>query len=220
MTELYAIQGRWNPEGYMKFNEKDKWTGYILLEDDGWFEGIVINKETPYQDDFVFGFFKPEKGIELIKVSSSNSAQPLTFHGKKTDDGYDGSFETQGQSKRTFLGSSRITAAEEFDNDFVCTAKYIEKKIDMFKTDATANKYYYIKAYEDMREKRRIAEEMLSRYFNGGSYDNYIKAMKSDTPIDMPYVALPFEEELMGVMSDIAEPKTYELFFGEKKEDQ
>lgn len=41
MGKLNDIKGYWNMSGGWDFNDNDMWEGRIILEEDGWFEGIV-----------------------------------------------------------------------------------------------------------------------------------------------------------------------------------
>ena len=68
MAVLNDIEGYWNLTGSrMIFYEDHMWEGSLLLEDDGWFEGIVKDKKIPYDGDImIFGFYYPEKSIKLI----------------------------------------------------------------------------------------------------------------------------------------------------------
>ena len=78
MAKLMDIEG-WDVY-YASGLNRYLWKGKILLDDNGWFEGIVVN---PNKDIFVFGVYHPEKLIELCKLTPNNDNKPLVFHGKR-----------------------------------------------------------------------------------------------------------------------------------------
>jgi hypothetical protein len=91
------IQGYWNTSGTYDWNDRDMWTGQLLLEEDGWFEGLVVNPYSSYQEHrFIFGVYYPAKRIELYKCAPIGVSSPLVFHGKRDAKGYDGPFEAIG----------------------------------------------------------------------------------------------------------------------------
>ena len=67
MSKLVDIKGYWNEfniKDYINkscgndFNDNDMWEGKLLLEDDGWFEGIVVDPFSSYiENRFVFGIY-------------------------------------------------------------------------------------------------------------------------------------------------------------------
>jgi hypothetical protein len=212
MTQLYGIKGSWNPEGNMEFNKYDTWSGKILLESDGWFEGIVRDFDDS-NDSFVFGVHIPHRGIELHKISSSTTDKPLLFHGLlKTsedilisDEKYEGSFEEDNRFERKFLGSSMIESEEIFDMTFLCEAKDLEKGIKRFK-DAVPHDI--LENYRKIVDKRTKACEMLSRYFDGEPYDKYLTEMNGQS----------FGDELVGFFEDANVRKiTLEELYKEKR---
>ena len=112
MAKLVDIKGYWNMTGGRMFIESDMWEGKILLEDDGWFEGIVHDPYSPYtKDRFVFGIFHPTKIIELIKVSPANVSDPFVFRVQRTVNGYEGEFSVIGFFNERYCGASLINTA-------------------------------------------------------------------------------------------------------------
>ena len=58
MAKLMDIKGYWDMSGSFNFNDNDMWEGKILLNDDGWFEGIVVDPNSSYTEDrFIFGVY-------------------------------------------------------------------------------------------------------------------------------------------------------------------
>lgn len=95
MGKLIDIKGYWNMSGNYDFNDNDMWEGKIILEDDGWFEGIVQDPHSPYTGDrMVFGIYHPTKVIELLKVAPMEVSAPFIFRGIRDAKGYDGKFST------------------------------------------------------------------------------------------------------------------------------
>ena len=43
MAKLIDIKGYWNMANDWTFDEKNVWQGQILLQEDGWFEGVVVD---------------------------------------------------------------------------------------------------------------------------------------------------------------------------------
>ena len=84
MAKLMDIKGYWDMSGSFNFNDNDMWEGKILLNDDGWFEGIVVDPNSSYTEDrFIFGVYHPEKVIELFKFTPIDVSAPFVFHGKR-----------------------------------------------------------------------------------------------------------------------------------------
>ena len=75
-------------------NQIGSWKGSFLLDDDGWFEGIVNDTTGVYQgDNFVFGVHVPEKGIELYSLAPIDIRYPIVFHGDVAGSDYIGEME-------------------------------------------------------------------------------------------------------------------------------
>ena len=56
MAKLMDIKGYWDMSYGYDFNDNDMWEGKILLDDDGWFEGTVVDPNSSYTEDrFIFG---------------------------------------------------------------------------------------------------------------------------------------------------------------------
>lgn len=109
MGKLNDIKGYWNMSGGCDFNDNDMWEGKIILEEDGWFEGIVQDPNSPYTGDrMVFGIYHPTKVIELLKVAPMEVSDPFIFRGKRDAKGYDGNFSAIGLIGEMPLGVSHI----------------------------------------------------------------------------------------------------------------
>ena len=157
MAKLNDIKGYWDTSYGCDFNYNDMWEGKILLEEDGWFEGIVVDPNSFYKKDrFIFGVYYPNKVIELFKCTPIDVSAPFVFHGTRDVTGYDGTFESIGLLGSTPCGVSRIiTRDAEFARENV------DSEIDELKSR--------IQRYKDN------TMDELGKIF----YDNYIAIRKS-----------------------------------------
>ena len=136
MAKLMDIKGYWNMSSGYNFNNKDMWEGKILLNEDGWFEGIAVDPSSSYSEDrFIFGVYHPEKIIELYKFTPINVSAPFVFHGKRNDNCYDGEFEMIHLFGTVPCGKSRIvtqivdSVRENIEED----TNRLEKRINRYK---------------------------------------------------------------------------------------
>ena len=148
MAKLMDIKGYWDMSGSFDFNDNDMWEGKILLDDDGWFEGIVVDSNSSYTEDrFIFGVYHPEKIIELFKFTPINVSAPFVFHGKRDAKGYDGEFETIGLFGAMPCGVSHIITqyAESVRENTEVEIDELEKRIQRYKQsimDETGKEFY------------------------------------------------------------------------------
>lgn len=147
MTKLIDIKGYWDMSIIYNFNERNMWEGQILLQEDGWFEGIAINSNGTYKDDrFIFGVYHPEKDIELFKFTPISVSSPFVYHGKRDVKGYDGRFETIGAVTVPCGNSHIITQyAEDVRKNIEEETKLLESRIERYKSsimDEFGQKYY------------------------------------------------------------------------------
>lgn len=136
MSKLFNIKGFWNMSNNYKFNKQDMWEGKILLEDDGWFEGIVVDPNSSYkQDRFIFGVYHPEKIIELLKFTPISVSAPFVFHGLKDDKGYRGQFEQIGYIGSYPCGVCHICTqcANQIKDNVEADIEELRSKIDSYK---------------------------------------------------------------------------------------
>lgn len=134
--------------GSFEFNDNDMWEGKILLDEDGWFEGIVVDPNSSYTEDrFIFGVYHPEKVIELFKFTPINVSAQFVFHGKRDAKGYDGEFETIGLFGAMPCGVSHIITqyAESVRENTEAETNELEKRIQRYKQsimDETGKEFY------------------------------------------------------------------------------
>lgn len=148
MAKLMDIKGYWNMSYGYNFNDNDMWEGQILLQDDGWFEGIVVDPNSSYTEDrFIFGVYYPEKVVELFKFTPLNISAPFVFHGIRDAKGYEGQFETIGLFGTMPCGNSHIITqyAEVARGNVNEEAKVLEAKIQRYKSsimDKSGQEFY------------------------------------------------------------------------------
>lgn len=113
MSKLHDIKGYFDSSYEYQFNDKDMWEGKILVEDDGWFEGVVKDVSSSYTEDrFVFGVYHPGKVIQLFKWTPTSYSSPFVFNGSIAEEGYDGEFEVIELMGTIPYGVSRIITEE------------------------------------------------------------------------------------------------------------
>ena len=81
MKELIGIKGYYN----------EMFEGFLLREENGWFEGIVSSPNSSYNGDrLIIGTYHPDKVFELYLISPLSASEPLIFCVSKDDSGYSG----------------------------------------------------------------------------------------------------------------------------------
>ncbi len=170
MSRLMDIKGYWN-EHSPNFNEMDMWEGKLLLDDNGWFEGIVRDSNSSYTGDrMIFGTYYPTAAIELLKVSPPNVSDPFVFRGNRDAKGYDGEFSVLGIWGEIPFGVSHIITQDvelAKDNGYTDDDRDIDKEIVelLEKIAAFKAKGYNRELYENtLAAKEQIAKVVLARY--------------------------------------------------------
>lgn len=191
MARLMDIKGYWNMYFEWNFNHIDMWEGKILLQNDGWFEGIVVDPNSHYTEDrFIFGVYHPEKIIELFKFTPLKVSSPFVFHGRRDAKGYDGIFEIIGLFDTNPCGNSHIITkyAKENINE---EKRKLESKIQRYKSsimDKTCKKFY---------DNAIIMREYMTKLFLG-NYEG-----KKFTPEEMEEFKESFDLVTEGVIEAI-----------------
>ena len=154
MAKLIDIKGYCNTSNKYEFNDDNMWKGQLLLEEDGWFEGIVNDAVSQCAEDkMIFGIYHPGKIIELFKVSSVNKSNPFIFRETMDAKSNDGEFSTIGIFGEELCGVSHIIMQDVDNlnqNDYLKTSqRNIEfekeellKKIQIFKKKNVFKKLY------------------------------------------------------------------------------
>lgn len=129
MSELKKIKGYWNTSFNDEFNENDMWEGSILSEEDGWFEGIVVDPNSSYIGDrFIFGVYFPGRVFELYKFTPINISAPFVFHAKQDCLGYTGTLEEIGLFGPYPFGACHFRVTSMDVNDNTAEQKVIEEE--------------------------------------------------------------------------------------------
>ena len=160
MAKLMDIKGCWNKKYSKDYN---MWEGQILLQDDGWFEGIVIDLNDK-EDRFIFGIYHPKKVIELFALAPSGMCYPLDFYGEINTKSYDGPFGIIGTFTTTAYGSSHIITQytkkvnEGIDEEKQNLEARIQKCKNRINTTDT-------KIYEEIITNRKTMVEVILRNY-------------------------------------------------------
>ncbi len=161
MKKLMDIKGFWNMSDNWELNDQDMWEGNILLEDDGWFEGIVTEPYSSYQkDQFVFGIYYPTKIIELFKIVPTHIGKLLVFRGIRDAKGYDGYF------KPILFGTApygRTHIITQYRENIETEIQNVEDKIEKYKNNLMdeADKKFYENI---ISTKINMKETILRKY--------------------------------------------------------
>lgn len=168
MAKLMDIKGYYNMAYGRDFNDKDMWEGQILLQGDGWFEGIVVDPNSSYKEDrFVFGVYHPDKIIELFKFAPFSVSAPLLFHGEREAKGYEGNFEKMELLNTVSCGSSHIITqyVETVRQGVEEESQKLEERIQRFKDIIMDGPGKTI--YENIIDMRSVLVQLVLRNYKG-----------------------------------------------------
>ena len=184
MSKLHDVKGYWDSSYTYDFNETNMWEGKILLEDDGWFEGIVVDPYSPYtKDRFIFGVYHPTKVIELFKFTPSDVSDPFVFHGTKSDNGYSGMFEIIGLFGAHPYGVSNIITQDTKENVETETEQ-LKSRIQNFKENILDEAG--ISFYDNSIAMRNSMCQIILRNYEGRGFSNEEtqQIMEEVTPVN------------------------------------
>lgn len=177
MAKLMDIKGYWSMSYGPFFNESDMWEGKILLEEDGWFEGIVNDPDSSFVGDrLVFGIYYPTKVIELLKVSPASVSNPFIFRGKRDAKGYEGEFSVIKLFREHPYGACHIITqdveylkesnySEVSERNVESEKEILRKKISDFK-----EKDEFEELYNNTLVMRKQIAEIILRNYNGKKF--------------------------------------------------
>lgn len=125
-------------DGYIYGFDKRRWfKGKLLLDGDGWVEGIInlSNNDLNNGKRFVFGNFYPEKLLELFELSLTNNNETLNFHAEKCPKDYTGKVLCiNGSNQEQYGLCSIIMKEQKLDPKSVsCEIEELESEIEEFK---------------------------------------------------------------------------------------
>lgn len=147
------------------FDNQKLFKGKLLLDADGWIEGIISpNDDSNDEKQFVFGFFYPEKVIELFGLSLMNNYTALNFHTEKCADYYNGEVLIVNEDKQQPYGlCNMVIQKPKLDSeDTLCESGKLEYQIEEFKKnmDLYATTFYN----EAIQNKARIIKVVVDTY--------------------------------------------------------
>ncbi len=146
MSKIFNIKGYYNEVFERNFNNHDMWEGKIFLNDDGWFEGIVVDPYSLYKEDrIVFGIYYPNKTIRLFKCTPVSVSDPFDFSCTYEDGAYQGFLDAITSYGLYLYGTAKITTAEVTKNIDQETLD-LKNKIQRYKDnimDATTGLFYH-----------------------------------------------------------------------------
>jgi len=175
MQKLMDIKGYWDFSGNYSFVDSRMWEGKILLDENGWFEGIANDPHLEYTGDkFIFGIYHPEKVIELIKVSPEEISDPFIFRGKRDVKGYDGKLSILRMFGEQRCGVCHIITQYAEDRkqdinelDLESEKEELLKRIEAFKENDD-----YWKLYNNTYAIREQLSEITLRNYEGKTFSN------------------------------------------------
>lgn len=96
--ELFDIIGYFDLYFSNNFNDKNKWEGQFLLEDN-WFEGLVLDSNiSKIKKCFIFGVYTP-RHIQLFKLSPNGQHTSFVFNATKKGEDFLGGVNAIGEKK-------------------------------------------------------------------------------------------------------------------------
>lgn len=203
MTKLIDIKGYWNMSDGYDFNDRDMWEGKILLYDDGWFEGIVVDPNSSYTEDrFIFGVYHPGKVVELFKFTPISVSAPFVFHGRRDTKGYEGQFEKIGLFGAMPCGNSYIyteVTRENVDDE----SKILETKIQRYKSsimDEKGQEFYN----NSIAMRKTMIQSVLRNYEGQGFTSEEIDALRKEFAPVNERVMQATEEEVKRIVKKIS----------------
>lgn len=114
MSKIVDIKGYYNHFDEYRFDEKHMWEGRIILEDDGWFEGVSRDSiDIVGQDDLIFGVYHEGKVIELLKIEVNNTLGPYVYRVITNEKGYAGTISSLSLFGESPCGVSYIVTGEK-----------------------------------------------------------------------------------------------------------
>ncbi|MBR4830939.1 MAG: hypothetical protein IKZ96_04210 [Bacilli bacterium] len=177
MTELYAIKGKWKNIDDNDYSEDDVWTGKLLVEEDGWFEGIVRDEMEEDVDIFIFGIFKPDSRIEVHHISSYGYRRPLVYNGLLLKDIYIGKYSEDEDHE---MYGDVIIETKDIDGPyFLCEAKELEKRIEEFKKYLLLNSRG-LPIYKKARSNREEAYRIIYKHEAPKGADSFYEELEAE----------------------------------------
>lgn len=214
MAELMDIMGYCNSNFSLDFDEHDKWEGQLLLEDDGWFEGIVVDNNRAYKGDrFIFGVYYPKKIIELFKLSPNSVSPPFIFRGRRDAKTYVGKFEVLGLFGSMPSGACSISTqyVESVRKNTDSEMAILKAKIQKYKNellDSSCKELYY----NSLDTRYLMCKMLFARYVGKEFTDEELRKIMDDCQPIYQRVERKTVEKVRRLMDE--RKKEYQEVFG------
>lgn len=147
--EVYKkITGYENYVGEKNFNNCNKWTGFIVCDENGWFEGIGLDKDdmSSRADKIIFGIDSENKdGVYFYKVSPRTVCEPHIVACSQTQEGLDGDIYALSYTGPTHIGLTRLKIEEITKEEL--PENFIER------LDIAKEKNQCISSYDSLKER-------------------------------------------------------------------
>ncbi len=114
MEKLIDINGYWNTTFDNTFLNNDMWYGQIVLNEDGRFEGIIVDQEDHYKGECLIGGMCTEKYMEFIVISSFIDIPPIVYKVQNVKDGFLGrAYELGEDDQEIEIGNSFVIVQDK-----------------------------------------------------------------------------------------------------------
>lgn len=223
MERIYDIKGYWNDKFETKYTGDKSWSGKIKVDEDGWFEGVVVDSNSTYtKERFVCGIYHEGKVFELYKLTPMDISSPFVFHCECETGGYEGKFDVIGLFGSNTLGCSRICtreikgSSEEVSNAIDYLNESIKENKESIFDDTC--KTFYENAYA---QKKSLSRIVLKNYLNEKYTQEEIDEILAETQDVKKKVIEQTLEEVFGetkvepgilTISDVIRNKNYSGF--------
>lgn len=161
MGKLIEVLGNWDGQG-----QSGDWKGRAIIYDDDWFEGTVVDSNSPYvKDRLIFGVYLPESRIELLKHTPPDISDPFVFRFFFKDGKWEGPFYVISYSGEHEFGMSTINVTEiaanpETEAAIIESIKNYKKDMcDDFYENIVDRRKNIIAAIKNEMEQRKNQEE-------------------------------------------------------------
>ena len=163
MESYYELTGYWNLVGEYNFSEQRKWQGQIILNENGWFEGIAHDLDSSRNTSrLIFGLLEPEYGIYLYKMAPRTLCEPQIIRGTFNEEVFDGEISAISFRGSLPIGVSRIKANEiEKEQMPVDFHQQIEEAKE--KTESTS---FYDSLYSKINNRSKELQLVRTRSIN------------------------------------------------------
>lgn len=113
MEKLISINGYWNTTFDNTFLNNDMWYGQIILNENGRFEGLVVDKENYYKGECLIGGMWTENYMEFIVISSFIDIPPIVYKAQNVEGDFFGRVYVLGEVDQEIeIGNSFVVAQD------------------------------------------------------------------------------------------------------------